>query len=137
MLVFASFKHTIDLIRRKLDSEKISCDEIHGDVSPMKRSMIFDKFQSTADPHVLIIQPHSAAHGVTLTAANTVVWFSPVTSYEIYAQANARVHRKGQRNPCLVVNICGSDVEEKLYKSLERMDGDQVTLMDLYKQLTT
>jgi SNF2 family DNA or RNA helicase len=84
---------------------------------------------------VLIIQPQAAAHGVTLTAANVVVWFSPTTSAETYLQANARVHRAGQKNPCLVVHLCSSPVEKKLYKALEDRTLAQSTLLDMYKSL--
>ena len=82
---------------------------------------------------MLVIQPQSAAHGVTLTAANTIVWFGPVTSAEIWLQANARVHRAGQRNPCLVVKMVSSAVERKLYKALEARTLSQNILLDMYK----
>ena len=61
------------------------------------------------------------------------LWFGPVTSAEIWLQANARVHRAGQRNPCLVVKLVSSDVERKLYKALETRTLAQETLLDMYK----
>jgi len=82
---------------------------------------------------VLVIQPQAAAHGVTLTAADTVVWFGPVASVETYLQGNARVHRAGQTNKVTVVRLCGSAAEEKVYKSLELKGGAQETLMSLYE----
>ena len=82
---------------------------------------------------MLVIQPQAAAHGVTLTAANTVIWFSPTTSAETYLQANARVHRAGQRNPCLVVHLCSSGVEKQLYKALEDRTLAQSILLSMYK----
>jgi SNF2 family DNA or RNA helicase len=82
---------------------------------------------------VLVIQPQAAAHGVTLTAANVVIWYSPVTSVETYLQANARVHRKGQVNPVTVVHVQGSPVEGKLYKMLENKLDDHTKLVDLYR----
>jgi len=134
VLVFANFRHGIDLISRHLTDKGITNDVIHGGVSANKRTAIFDKFQTTPDPHVLVIQPQSASHGVTLTAANTVVWWGPVTSYETYVQANARVHRAGQKNPSLVVHITGSPVENKLYSSLQAKEKMQDSLMSLYAE---
>ena len=132
-LVFCNFRHSIDVIQAFLSKHSITNEAIHGGVSAKKRAEIFAKFQETADPQVLVIQPQSAAHGVTLTAANTIVWFGPVTSAEIWLQANARVHRTGQRNPCLVVKMVSSPVERKLYKALEARTLSQNTLLEMYK----
>ena len=134
VLIFCNFRHSIDLVQDYLNKHGITNDTIHGGVSAGRRAEIFNNFQNTPDPHVLVIQPQSAAHGVTLTAANTIIWFSPVTSAEIWLQANARVHRAGQRNPCLVVKLVSSAVERKLYKALEERTLAQSTLLDMYKQ---
>jgi hypothetical protein len=83
---------------------------------------------------VLVIQPSAAAHGVTLTAANTVIWYSPVTSTETYLQANARINRPGQRNAMTVVHIQGSPVENRLYAMLQGNINAHEKLVDLYKK---
>ena len=132
-LVFCTYQHSIDLVQRFLTGHKISSEVIHGGISAKKRTLIFEQFQKAKDPQVLIIQPQAAAHGVTLTAANTVCWFSPTTSAESYLQANARVHRQGQRNPCLVVHLCSSPVEKKLYKALEERTLAQGDLLGMFK----
>ena len=56
-----------------------------------------------------------------------------MTSYETYVQANARVHRAGQKNPCLVVRLSGSRVEQQLYQALEAREAHMFNLLDLYK----
>lgn len=132
-LVFCAFRHSIQLVNDFLVKNGVTVDVIHGGVSAKRRTAIFDKFQTSKDPGVLVIQPQAAAHGVTLTAANVVVWFSPTTSAEIYLQANARVHRAGQKNPCLVVHLCSSPVEKKLYKALETRTLAQAELLAMYK----
>lgn len=132
-LVFCAFRHSIEVVQNFLHTHGIVTEAIHGDVSPKKRTAIFDEFQKNPTPQVLVIQPQAAAHGVTLTAANTVVWFSPTTSAETYLQANARVHRAGQKNPCLVVHLCGSPVERQLYKALEDRTLAQNSLLSMYK----
>jgi SNF2 family DNA or RNA helicase len=135
VLVFAPFKHTIDLLLGKLRSDNITCEMIRGDVTPAKRTEIFARFQEKADPQVLVIQPQAAAHGVTLTAANTVVWWGPTSSLEIYHQANARVHRSGQTHPCTIVQLQGSDVERHVYKLLDNRIDVHSKIVDLYKKL--
>ena len=106
---------------------------IHGGVPVKKRTEVFNNFQTTPNPHVLIIQPQAAAHGVTLHAANVVVWWGPITSTETYLQANARINRPGQRNAMTIVHIEGSPVEEKLYTMLQANIANHEKLIDLYR----
>ena len=135
ILIFVPFKHTIQILSEKLKADGFTTDIISGDVSAGNRSDIFKRFQETPDPRILIIQPQAAAHGVTLTAADTVIWWGPTPSLEIYAQANARAHRAGQRNPVTVVRLQGSNAEKHLYKMLDERIDDHVKLVDLYKNL--
>jgi SNF2 family DNA or RNA helicase len=83
---------------------------------------------------VLVIQPQAASHGLTLTAANTVIWYAPVTSVETYLQANARINRPGQKNAMTVVHIKGSEVESKLYYMLQNNITNHNKIIDLYRQ---
>jgi SNF2 family DNA or RNA helicase len=135
VLVFAPFRHAIEVIRESLEKDGYTVDLIHGGVPVNKRTEIFKKFQETLSPRVLIIQPQAASHGVTLHAANTIVWWGPITSYETYAQANARVHRSGQKNPCTVIKLRGSSVEKKLYEALQNKQDIQGSIMALYGEL--
>lgn len=135
VLIFVPFKHVIDVLSDKLSAEGITTDIIRGDVSAAKRTEIFKRFQTTPDPRVLIIQPQAAAHGVTLTAANTIVWWGPTSSLETYAQANARVHRSGQKHPCTVVQLEGSVVEKHIYKMLDQRINVHTQMIDLYKNV--
>lgn len=133
-LIFANFKHAIEVIKEKLDAQGISSEVIQGSVTARKRTAIFDRFQNADDIQVLIIQPQAASHGVTLHAANTIIWFGPITSVETYLQANARVYRAGQKNPCTVVHLVGSDVERKVYKGLSEKTLSQTSLLDMFKK---
>ena len=135
VLVFVPFKHAIDLITAKLREDGISAEVIRGDVSAVRRTEIFKQFQETPEPRVLVIQPQSAAHGVTLTAADTVVWWGPTSSLETYAQANARVHRAGQRHPSVVIRLMGSNAEKHVYTMLDTKNDVHTQIVDLYKQL--
>lgn len=133
VIVFAPFRHSIEIIAEELRAAKVPCEVIHGGVPVTRRTDVFAKFQTEKDPHVLVIQPQAAAHGVTLHAANVVVWWGPITSTETYLQANARVHRAGQRNPCTVVHIQGSPVEKRIYSMLADKVDIHTRLIDLYK----
>ena len=135
VLIFVPFKHVISILKDKLTKDGITSDVINGDVSAHKRTAIFKEFQETDNPRVLIIQPQAAAHGVTLTAANTIVWWGPTSSLETYAQANARVHRSGQKHPSTVVQLQGSPVEKRLYKMLDERINVHTKMIDLYQDI--
>jgi len=135
VLIFVPFKHTIDILTDKLRTDGITTEVIRGDVPVSKRTDIFKRFQTTDSPRVLVIQPQAAAHGVTLTAANTVVWLAPTPSLETYAQANARVHRSGQKHPCTVVQLQGSAVEKRIYALLDNRIDAHTKMIDLYKEI--
>jgi SNF2 family DNA or RNA helicase len=133
VIVFAPYRHAIEIIAEELTANKIPCEIINGAVPVSKRTEIFKKFQEDKDPRVLVIQPQAAAHGVTLHAANVVVWWGPITSIETYLQANARVHRAGQHHPCTVVHLQGSPVEQRIYKMLSQKLDVHTKLVELYR----
>lgn len=135
VLVFVPFKSISKVLHEKLNADKILAEEINGDVPVSARNDIFKRFQTTDSPRVLIIQPQAAAHGVTLTAADTVVWWGPTSSLETYAQANARVHRAGQKNKTTVIQIQGSKIEQYVYKLLDNRIDVHTKIVDLYNEL--
>lgn len=134
VLVFVPFTHTIELLEKHLTKNGISCDVINGSVNVNKRTAIVKQFQEHDNPKVLIIQPQAASHGLTLTAANTVIWYAPCTSVETYLQANARIDRPGQVNNMTVVHIKGSPIEKKIYGMLRNNIQNHMQIIDLYRQ---
>lgn len=136
VLVFASYRHSIDTITTFLTRNGIMVDQIHGDVPPSKRTRMFREFQETPNPRVLVIQPQAASHGVTLTAADTVVFWGPVMSTETYIQCCARSDRKGQdSDKVTVIHIQGSEIERKMFARLAERVEDNNLLVKLYEEL--
>ena len=134
VLVFVPFTHTIDLLKKHLEKQHITCAVINGAVSLNQRSDIVRSFQELPTIKVLIIQPQAASHGLTLTAADTIIWYAPCTSVETYLQANARIDRPGQKNNMTIVHISGSPVEAKVYSLLRNNIGNHQKIIDLYRQ---
>jgi SNF2 family DNA or RNA helicase len=135
VLVFVPYRHSIELVADDLRKHGYPTAVIHGSVSAGKRTEIFERFQTKDDLQVLVIQPQAASHGVTLHAANTIVYWSPVMSVETYLQANARVHRAGQKNPSVVVHLQGSGVEKRMYAMLENKVDIHNKVIDLYGEV--
>jgi hypothetical protein len=134
VLIFVPYRHAIEIVAEDLN-KYYTVDLIHGGVSVGKRTDIFKKFQETPDPRILVIQPQAASHGVTLHAADTIVYWSPVMSVETYLQANARVHRAGQKNKTTVFHLQGSPVEKKIYQMLQEKVDVHTKITDLYGEL--
>lgn len=134
VLIFVPFTHSINLIQNYLSKNDISSEVINGSVSVSKRTDIIKRFQENENPRVLVIQPQAASHGLTLTAADTVIWYAPVTSVETYLQANARINRPGQRNAMTVVHIKGSPIEGRLYSMLRSNIDNHEQVVELYRQ---
>ena len=134
VLIFVPFTHSIMLLEKHLTKNGVTCEIINGGVSVNKRSDVVKQFQEQPDPKVLIIQPQAASHGLTLTAADTIVWYAPCTSVETYLQANARIDRPGQVNPMTIVHIRGSQVESRLYSMLQNNVAGHKEIIDLYQE---
>jgi SNF2 family DNA or RNA helicase len=135
VLVFIPYKHSMRMLEEALRNDGYACAVISGEVTPTARAKIFQDFQTASDPRILLIQPQAAAHGVTLTAADTVVWWSPTPSLETYVQANARIHRKGQTHKCTVVQLYSSPAEQRIYGMLDDKIDVHTKLVDLYRQI--
>jgi len=134
-LVFVPYRHTIEVVKAFLDKRGISAEVINGDVPVSRRTDIFQRFQTTTDPKVLVIQPQSASHGVTLTAADNIIFWSPVMSVETYLQCVARIDRVGQKNKMTVWHLQGSPIERKIYSALQDKKNLHEQLVALYKEV--
>lgn len=134
VLVFVPFTHTIELLEKYLTKHGITNEIINGSVSVNRRTDIVTHFQNNEQPKVLIIQPQAASHGLTLTAADTIIWYAPCTSVETYLQANARIDRPGQVNAMTIVHLSGSQVERRMYSLLRGNVANHSEIIELYKQ---
>lgn len=134
VIVFVNYRHTNQMLQDKLAAAGIRCTAIHGGTPAHERGEIIKEFQTEDEPRIILLAPAAAGHGITLTAADTVVWWGPITSTELYLQANARAHRAGQKNKVTVVHLQGSPVERRMYKMLQDKIDIHQHLVDLYKE---
>lgn len=134
VIIFALFRSSMDTLHADLTKHGITCMQIHGDVSAGKRARIIDDFQQTDSVRVLILQAQATAHGITLTAADTVVFYGPVMSVDLYIQCIARADRKGQTSDSVrVIHIESSPIEQKMFKAVSMKVSDHTLLVDLFK----
>jgi len=136
VIIFALYLSVIETISNHLTKRGIANEQIHGGVTATKRAQIIHRFQNDPDPRVLVMQPQASAHGITLTAADTVVFYGPLMSVEQYIQCCARADRKGQTSDKVtVVHIQSSPVEKRLFKALESKVSDNSLLTDMFNNV--
>jgi len=133
VIVFVPLTGTLRMLEREL-GKHWSVAVVNGAVSSSQRNTIFYNFQSATDPRVLIAHPATMAHGLTLTAASTVIWYGPIASNEQYTQANGRVERIGKRHVSNVVHIQSTALEHKIFQRLATKQKLQGVLLDLIQQ---
>jgi len=131
LIVFAPWRHLIDGLSQLFTDNAIDHAVIHGETS--HREKILNAFQSTSQYRVLLAHPGCLHHGVTLTAATTIIWYSPICSLEIYEQANARIRRVGQRHKQLFLHLQSSEVERKVYRMLRVKQRTQDAFLEMIK----
>lgn len=134
VIVFVPFVSAVNKVASYLTSKQVNVECVHGQVSKSERDRIFKAFQGKGGPKVLLAQPAAMSHGLTLTEANTIVWFAPHFSNEVFTQANGRITRPGQKNNQFIIMLEGSATERKLYERLRTKQKVEGLLLDMIKQ---
>ena len=133
VIVFVPLTGALESVASELRKD-FTVETVHGGTSKTDRDRIFNEFQRGLDPRVLVANASTMSHGLTLTAATTIVWYAPVHSNETYEQACARVRRPGQTRTTVIVHIAGTDVERRVYKRLQDKQSMQGVLLDMMKE---
>lgn len=132
VLVFVPFKHALAGISEALSKEKVDHAVVSGDTTDRDRNKTFHLFQNTEKYRVLVAHPQCLAHGITLTAADTIVWFGPTLSNETFDQANHRIKRVGQKHKQQIVMLQSTPVERKVYKMLQAQADVQKGFLQMF-----
>jgi SNF2 family DNA or RNA helicase len=132
VIVFVPLTGVLDALYEKLHL-KWSVAMVDGRTPHGQRKDIFKRFQETKSPHVLLANAGTMAHGLTLTAASTIIWYAPISSNDHYNQANARIVRPGQRNITNIVRMYATPTEQRIYKALDDRSALQDIVLNLAK----
>ncbi len=117
LVIIARFLPEIDAITEMLERKSIGYSRITGAVKDRDEQV--RRFQADHDVAVFVGQIATAGLGITLTAADKMVFYSLDYSMSNFEQTKARVHRVGQRNPCTYIYlVAGNTVDAKVLKAL-------------------
>lgn len=127
VLVFYNFKHDYNRIAKMLNKLKVKYQTL--DNSEDIKAWNDKKIQ------VALLHPASAGHGLNLQyGGNIIVWFGLTWSLELYQQANARLHRQGQKETVIIHHLVSRDtVDEDVMKALSNKEVNQNTLLEAVK----
>lgn len=121
-IIWATYTHDILAIRDALAAEygedSVAC--YYGATPQDERQDIVNRFQNASDPlRFFVGQPKTGGYGITLTAANTTIYYSNSYDLEIRLQSEDRAHRIGQTNKVTYIDLVAPDtVDEKIREAL-------------------
>jgi len=134
-IVFVPYRHLCDMLMERLGLPRKAMRMVNGSTSDKARDIIFQDFQDPNSPvRYLVAHPKCMAHGLNLTAASVIVWYAPLMSHDVTAQANERITRAGQEREQVIYRLAGSPAERRIYATLDRRGSLQDTVLDLFEK---
>lgn len=138
LVVFARFIPEVDAILKlaeKILPKNRKAVALYGGIKKNERGGIVGQFQTDPDTVLFVGQIDTAGTGITLTAADTCVYYSKNFNYATYEQSLSRIHRIGQRNRCTYIDlVVGDSVDEKINIALMKKENLAETVVDNWKQ---
>ena len=126
-LVFYNFQHDLDRIHKVLAKMKLVVRELKGtaDIADWNAGQI----------DILLAHPASVAYGLNLQdGGSDVIWFGLNWNLELYQQANARLHRQGQKHTVYIHHLLAAGtVDEDVMSALRRKGDCQAALLEALK----
>jgi SNF2 family DNA or RNA helicase len=132
VIIFTPLTSVVHLLYEEL--KEYSRAMINGEVPVKVRDEIFNKFQTEADPQLLIADPATMSHGLDLFAASVVCWYGATDRTELYLQANRRIDRPGQTVPTTIVQLAATPVEREIFRRAASNTSMQGAILDMVRQ---
>jgi len=126
-LVFYSFQHDKDRIKKALEKSKLRVREL--------KTAQDEADWNNKEIDILLAHPASAGYGLNLQeGGNHVIWFGLNWSLELYQQANARLARQGQKEKVFIHQlIVQGGMDENVEDALKGKASTQDSLLSALK----
>lgn len=127
VLVFYNFKHDLARLTQALEKKKINFRKLETKED--------QKDWNDGKINVLLTHPASSAYGLNLQeGGNHVIWFGLTWNYELYTQANKRLHRQGQKEKVIIHHLVTEDTrDEDVMTALEKKEDVQNYVLESLK----
>ena len=127
VLLFYAYQHDLSRIQKRFSQTRTLRKGAEGskDIADWNSGKI----------SLLAVHPGSAGHGLNLQdGGSIIVWFGLTWSLELYQQANARLHRQGQKKSVIIHHLVAEGtIDEDVMKALEDKASGQDALMEAVK----
>jgi len=124
VIVWCRFLHSIDMIKERLENERIKCITMSG--QDKNKYIKWKTFQKSKEIKVFIGQIESGGLGIELFKENStnknqyMIFYENTWSLDVRQQATGRIHRIGQKSHCVYIDlIMKNTIDEKILKTLE------------------
>ena len=138
LVIFARFLpeiHEIEALCNKvLGKAGMRAVAIYGDIKKEERGAIVQRFQTDPATTAFIGQIDTAGTGITLTAADTCVYYSVNFNFATYSQSLSRIHRIGQKNRCTYIHLVAENtIDETILQALAKKEDLAKTVVDNWR----
>lgn len=138
LVIFSRFLPEIHEIEKLCDKvlgkAKMEAVSIYGDIKKEARGEIIKRFQEDPKTMVIVGQIDTLGVGVTLTAADTCVYYSVNFNYATYDQSLSRIHRIGQKHPCTYIHLMAEKtIDETVLQALAKKEDLAKTVVDNWR----
>jgi len=138
LVIYSYFEQYIRILKQELDSRGIKHVIVTGQVNTQDRGRAIYDFQNDPSIKCFLATTTSAGEGITLTASHTVVFCDLFWTPAVNQQCEDRLHRIGQKDTVLVVDLyCRNTIEEHVHKVVRRKERmfDAVVTKDVINSM--
>lgn len=134
VVIFARFISEIEAISDILNELNVKHHTLTGQTKD--RGELINDFQNNPETRAFVINPKTGGTGITLTAADTAIFYSKDYSLETYLQALARIHRIGQERKVTILHIVAQGtVDEAITERLKEKKDLADLVVDDFKNI--
>jgi SNF2 family DNA or RNA helicase len=120
ILIFSEWNGMLDIISARLDELSITYNRVDGKMKAAQKEISVEGFNNDKSVNVLLCS-NTAAHGLNLQSADTVINVDIPWNPATHEQRSARAHRMGQTKPVQVINlITAGTIEERIFNNFDR-----------------
>lgn len=140
LIIFSRFLAEMDaiegMLKGKLAKERLDYVRIDGSVKSSDRGGIVERFQTDNRCRVFLGEIDACAEGLTLTAAQTVVYYSVNWNLAKYQQSADRIHRIGQTGTCTYIHLLvPGTIDMKIMKALKSKSDLAKSVVDNWRSI--
>ncbi|WVW37715.1 DEAD/DEAH box helicase [Aeromonas phage Gekk3-15] len=130
MIIWAMYDEEIEQVKRVCEERGLTYAVYVGATKADARERAIDDFQAKK-VDVFIGNPAAAGIGLTLTAAETVIYYTCSYDLELRLQSEDRAHRMGQTKTVRYIDLIAEDtIDEDVMRSLSRKDDTARKIVD-------